>query len=46
MKRETVPPQKTEPPKKRDITLADWWRSMARYEGQRPLKRPPDLVVP
>lgn len=26
--------------------LREWWRSMARFEGQFAQKRPPDLVVP
>jgi hypothetical protein len=26
--------------------LREWWKSMARFEGQFAQKRPPDLVVP
>jgi len=39
-------PKPKEQRKGKPITLAEWWRAMAKYEGQFPQKRPPDLVVP
>jgi hypothetical protein len=47
MKRAPAQSKESKPPREKPaVSLAEWWRLMAKYEGQFPQKRPDWLEVP